>query len=330
MIKSIYFKENAVYILDQTLLPAQEKYIQIINYRQMIEAINMLRIRGAPAIGIAGAAGAYLASKNHPEDNFFACLAEIEAARPTAVNLSHACHKIRKLTYKSGDRTKTIKEFTHQLMAYEQEAAQKMGLNGAKLIGTSKPLHILTHCNTGSLATYGAGTALAVVRELAKHVHVKVYADETRPLLQGARLTMWELAKSNIKACLLADNAAASLISQGKIDFIITGADRIAANGDAANKIGTLSLAILAKHYNIPLYIVAPASTIDASLEDGKNIPIEYRNSAEVSNFHGIPTSLADCECYNPAFDITPASLITAIITDFDVYKYPYRLTNES
>ena len=328
MIESICISKNKIEILDQTQLPFVEKYIIIENYREMAEAIFKLKIRGAPAIGIAAATGCYLAAlefenKDDALSNIFKAITDLENTRPTAVNLFSATSKIRKIIKNNPNNiSDQLYKFTISLMNYEKTACEKMGENGLKFIGKVKK--ILTHCNTGSLATYGIGTALGVIREIALENQIKVFADETRPLLQGARLTMWELNKSNIDATLITDNMAAQIIKREKIDCIIVGADRIAKNGDSANKIGTLGLSILAKYFNIPFYIVAPETTIDRNISTGNEIKIEERNHNEVRKIKDFSITSDEFKAANPAFDVTPSELITAIITDEKVYTYPY------
>ncbi len=330
-LESIKLFRDKIIIIDQTLLPSKELELEIINYREMIEAIKKLRIRGAPALGVAAAATAYLAAKEfHKKDDFITLLLkaidEIEESRPTAVNLFLATEKIKKII--SNNENLNIPEmifnFACELRDYEIEACEKMGKNGADFLG--KPnLKILTHCNAGSLATVGIGTSLGVIRKIAERFKIQVFVDETRPLLQGARLTMWELMKSGVPCTLISDNMAASTILSEQIDCIITGADRIAVNGDTANKIGTFNLGILSKHFNIPFYIVAPETTIDKEILTGNEINIEQRNPDEVRHFHSVKTAPINCLVHNPAFDVTPAELISGIITDKKVYKFPYK-----
>ena len=331
-IKSIEIFDEYAIIIDQTKLPIEETYIKINDYQTMIEAIKKLRIRGAPAIGIAGAMAGYLAAKNLDNSENYATrlleqISEIEASRPTAVNLFFATKELRKIVKQNSlkiDIVKKIYKFTKGLVKYEIEASKKMGENGAKEIAEISPLKILTHCNTGSLATVGIGTALGVIRKIAEKVKTEVYVDETRPLLQGARLTTWELEKSGISYKLITDNMAASVMKNIGIDAIITGADRIAKNGDSANKIGTMSLSILAQHFKIPFYIVAPESTIDRDIESGSDIDIEERGADEIKSIRGQQIAPKNAQVFSPAFDVTPANLITAIVTDKGVYHYPY------
>ncbi len=330
MIESIIYKDNKITLLDQTLLPIEEKYISIPDYRTMIEAIKKLRIRGAPAIGIAAAWGIYLAAeefKDSPDwkEKLEEAISEIEASRPTAVNLFKASGEIKVLLAISDYAdcfTETVRDYALKLMEYEKNASVMMGVNGLEEI-SDNAVNIMTICNTGSLATYGEGTALAVIRALAEKRDITVYACETRPLLQGSRLTMWELMRSGIESRLITDGMTGSIIRDKAIDCIVTGADRIAANGDSANKIGTFNLAVLANHFNIPFYIAAPESTFDRSIKTGAEINIEQRDAEEVKFVRGTQIAPADCKVENPAFDVTPFELITGIITEKKVYKNP-------
>ena len=320
-ILSIKRTENAFEIIDQTMLPHAENYLTIANYQDMIKAIKTLQIRGAPAIGIAAVAAAFLACIQYKDEQGFEqklsnALKEIENSRPTAVNLFHAIEKVRNLL--TGDTSQwlsKIDNLVNQLMRYEFQACESMAVNGLHYI-PKEYTRFLTHCNTGSLATYGSGTALGVLKLIASKREIEVYVDETRPLLQGSRLTMWELMKANIKCHLITDNMAARTIEQKNIQAIIVGADRIARNGDTANKIGTFNLAILAKYFNIPFYIVAPETTIDHKIEKGKEMIIEERDAEEVLRIMNVQITPNNASVFNPAFDITPADLITAIITD--------------
>lgn len=332
MIESIVILNKQIKLIDQTLLPQEEKYIPIVDYRSMIEAIKKLRIRGAPAIGIAGLAASALALdelKNRPncKEKLLTTLTEIENARPTAVNLSYAIKIAR--NYVESEAFSPTSEFlweqTLQLISDEKRYSDLMAQNGVKEIyhGQSE-LRILTHCNTGSLATYGEGTALSVIKALAKKTKVTVWVDETRPLLQGSRLTMWELMKEGVVCYLISDSMAAHTIKTKQIDLIITGADRITTNGDSANKIGTLGLSILAEYYKIPFYIVAPTTTIDFNLTHGDEIIIEERGADELRCLKGVSLAPANCQVFNPAFDVVDNRHITAIITDKGVFKQPY------
>lgn len=333
-IKSIAILKEYALIIDQTKLPLEEKYIKIYDYQTMIEAIKMLRIRGAPAIGVAAATAGYLAAKELKASPDFKTklqsrLHEIMMSRPTAVNLFFAIEKLQTIMQEESIKNNIEEKFfrfANELSDYEIQACENMGKNGADEICSGKPLKILTHCNTGSLATVGIGTALGVIRKISERVKTLVFVDETRPLLQGARLTAWELEKSGIDYKLITDNMAASAIKNQNVDLIVTGADRIASNGDSANKIGTMNLAILANYFNIPFYIVAPESTIDRKIKDGSEIKIEQRGAEEIKKVRECQIAPESAEVFSPAFDVTPAKLISAIITDKQVYKFPYKL----
>lgn len=332
MLESIIITDKEVKIIDQTLLPVTEKYLEIADYRSMIEAIKKLRIRGAPAIGIAALAAAALACEEYKDDlecknKLAIAFTEIEKARPTAVNLEYAINLARNYLNSSefSPLSNQLWEMTKELAKQEKLASYRMAENGVKEIYQGQAeIRILTHCNTGSLATYGEGTALSVIKALAKKTKVIVWADETRPLLQGARLTVWELLREGIETYLISDSMAAHTIKTKGIDLIITGADRITRNGDSANKIGTLNLSILADYYKIPFYIVAPTSTIDLSLEKGSQIVIEERDSSELKYIKGVQIAPATCQVFNPAFDVVDNKHITAIITDAEICKGPY------
>jgi methylthioribose-1-phosphate isomerase len=329
-VKSIEWRDEKLFIIDQTLLPEEYKVIELSTLELAEDAIRRLRVRGAPAIGIAAAYGAYVAFRNIsalPLDEFKKegeeILARLNATRPTAVNLSWALKQIEEILRRGNDVESILDEALKKakyIHLDDEERCRKMGENGQELI--PRKANILTHCNTGALATGGTGTALSLVYsawEENKDIHV--YMDETRPLLQGARLTAWELVESGIPATLITDSMAAWLMRQGGIDLVIVGADRIAANGDAANKIGTYSLAVNARHHGVPFYVVAPLSTFDLSLKSGKEIVIEERDGEEIKRIGECRTAPSGVETYNPAFDVTPAELITAIITEKKIIR---------
>jgi methylthioribose-1-phosphate isomerase len=338
MIKTIIWKNNTVVLIDQNALPLAERYVACKSYKEVISAIKDLTVRGAPAIGVAAAMGTALGALNLPSlppnefrRKLFAICDEIAQARPTARNLFWALERMKKCF----DQAKHLRQRmlvdklineAKRLCSEDIEINRQMGKYGSKLIADGDS--ILTHCNAGALATAGYGTALGVIRaahEQGKKLHV--YVDETRPVLQGARLTAWELKKEKIPFMLITDNMAGFIMQQGKIDKIIVGADRIAANGDTANKIGTYSLAVLACAHQIPFYVAAPLSTIDVSLKTGASIPIEERRSEEVTHFKGVRSAPEGTKVYNPAFDITPAKYITAIITEKGILTKPYRIS---
>jgi len=335
-IYSIKRKKNYFEIIDQTLLPTKEQYITIKDYKDMIKAIKKLRIRGAPAIGIAAVATAYLACEQFEKDKDYIKLmpkiiTEIEQSRPTAVNLFFATQKLKTILKETPLLWKNkIHTLVDEFMSYEMQACENMAINAINIIPKEYSI-FLTHCNTGSLATYGIGTALGVIRKISENnirfrdnQAIHVYVDETRPLLQGSRLTMWELIKSKIDCTLITDNMAAKVISSKGIQAIITGADRIASNGDTANKIGTYNLSILAKHFKIPFYIVAPETTIDKNIKSGKEMIIEERNPNEIIKIKDQFIAPEESKTFNPAFDVTPNELITTIITDKKAYTKPF------
>lgn len=329
---TIRFDGEKVSMLDQRLLPEQEIYYSYTDYKEVAKAIKEMIIRGAPAIGIAAAFGIALGAKNIDtldKDEFKAkfdeILDEFAKTRPTAVNLFWAINRMKRTFYESP--CLSLNEIKDELVLkakriYEEDVltCKKIGENGEALIKDG--YSILTHCNAGALATSEFGTALSVIRAAHKKgKKINVYADETRPYLQGARLTAWELNKDGIPVTVICDNMAGYLMSQRKVDFIVVGADRIAANGDTANKIGTYSLAVLAKYHNIPFYIAAPLSTFDFNIQSGVDIPIEERPATEITHFAGKRLVPEGVNVYNPSFDVTPAELITGIITEKGVVK---------
>lgn len=333
---SIRWTGTEIEIIDQTKLPEKELYIDLKTVDEVWDAISMLKVRGAPAIGIAGAYGFYLGIKDSPEMDYNSLYIHAEnvasylnSSRPTAVNLNWALQlllsEMRNRSDMSTDELKKlILRKAIKIHNEDRDLCKAIGENGVSLVpGNAR---ILTHCNTGGLATAAYGTAFSVI--LHSHFEKKVemvWVDETRPLNQGSRLTAWELKKAGIPFTLNIDSAAASLMQNDKVDLIITGADRITLNGDAANKIGTYSLAVLAKAHNIPFYIAAPYSTIDLEMESGDEIVIEQRSPSEVTHFGNRQTAPDDIRVYNPAFDVTPHNLITAIITEKGVVRPNYR-----
>ncbi len=333
-IKPIEFKNNLLILIDQRKLPKKEEYFICKNYKDAIYAIKEMVVRGAPAIGVTAAYGIslYVINENSKENllkNFNTICKEIADTRPTAVNLFWAIEKMRKKFEELKD--KSLSEIklemlneADKLFNEDIEINKKIGENGAKLIKDNS--NILTHCNAGALATAGYGTALGVIRSAfysGKNIHV--YVDETRPFLQGSRLTAWELMKENIPCTLICDNMAGFLMKLGKIDSIIVGADRIASNGDTANKIGTYSLAVLAKKHNIPFYVAAPYSTFDFNIKTGKEIPIEERPGIEITEMFTKDSAPEGVKTFNPAFDVTDAELITAIITEREILYPPLK-----
>jgi len=325
--KTIEWKNSAVRIIDQTMLPHKLVFVNCTDVKTLVSAIKKLKVRGAPALGVAGGFGLALAMKDSRAKNSKDFLKELKKAidylgssRPTAVNLFWALERIKyvvekNINLKVADLKKIILEEAFKIQKEDMDTCRKMASHGASLIKSGD--NILTHCNAGALATADYGTALGVLYKAKEQgKKIKVFADETRPLLQGARLTVWELMREGIDVTLICDNMAASLMAQGKVDKIFVGADRIASNGDTANKIGTYSLAVLAKYHNIPFYVVAPCSTIDFKIKSGKEIPIEERHADEVKSFGIAKVAHKDVKVWNPAFDVTPHNLITAIITE--------------
>lgn len=336
MVETIAWKENQVVMIDQRKLPLVERYVVCKDYRCVVRAIRDLVIRGAPAIGVAAAMGVALGATKirlKTTDRFLANLdqvcADIARARPTAVNLGWAVARMKALAV--SHRDKGVDDLKGILVAeanrmLEEDIAvnQAMGRHGQALLGNN--VTVLTHCNAGALATGGYGTALGVVRAaVAAGKTVQVVADETRPFLQGARLTAWELMEDDIPVTLITDNAAGSLMQAGRIDAVIVGADRIAANGDVANKIGTYMVAVLAKTHRIPFYVAAPMSTIDFACSSGRKIPIENRSDKEVTHLHGRRHAPKEVASENPAFDVTPSRYVSAIITERGVARRPYK-----
>ncbi len=335
MIQTLEWTARGVVFIDQTKLPTEEVYVTCATHQQVADVIRNMVVRGAPAIGVAAAMGIALGVKNSPAENaadlkkdFDQICETIRQTRPTAVNLFWA---IRRMTEKfERIRTRPIAQIKQDLIEESQRmhaediaANRAMGRHGAALMPSSGG--VLTHCNAGALATAGYGTALGIIRaavEQGKKIHV--YADETRPFLQGSRLTAWELMKDGIPTTVIADNMAGVMMAQGKIGAVVVGADRIAANGDTANKIGTYTVAILAKKHGIPFYVAAPISTVDLQTPNGSKIPIEQRNPREVTHIAGKQMTPDGVQVENPAFDVTPAKYVAAIITERGIARAPY------
>ena len=324
--EAIRWEDSALYLLDQTRLPAAEDWLRYTDYRQVANAIQTMVVRGAPAIGITAAYAMVLAAQENAGD-FPAAMSQakavLAASRPTAVNLFWALDRMEKLWLSAGPDLPRLEEEARAIHREDVQMNETMGKAGAELV--PQGARILTHCNAGALATGGYGTALGVIR--AAHAQGKVsmvYADETRPLLQGARLTAYELVRDRIPVTLICDDMAGYLMVQGKIDLVVVGCDRMAANGDFANKIGTYSLAVLAKHHGIPFYTALPSSTIDLSIPDGSHIPVEQRDGQEVAGFAGVRTGPVGVQTWNPSFDVTPHDLLTAAITERGVLCPPF------
>ena len=329
MIETIQWTDSGVVMIDQTRLPREETYVTCTDYKQVAEAIRSMVIRGAPAIGVAAAMGIALGMQQAQSAADFDQICDTLArTRPTAVNLFWAIERMRRLY--SELQASPLEEIRAKLVSEAQQIRLEdiainecIGRNGAPLIPDGKS--VLTHCNAGALATAGYGTALGVIRAaVASGKKIDVFADETRPFLQGARLTVWELQHDNIPATLITDNMAGHFLHSGRIGCVVVGADRIAANGDVANKIGTYSIAVLAKENSVPFYVAAPISTLDLSLTNGDQIPIEQRAAEEVTHVQGVHVAPDGTTVENPAFDVTPNRYVTAIVTERGVAIPPY------
>lgn len=333
--RTIEWKGDHIRLLDQTLLPLQETYISIRTVDELCDAIKRLAVRGAPAIGVAAAMGVALGMADASEtdrDEFMKKLADvigrIWSTRPTAVNLFWALNRMKKLCTDSQDLSLTVlkEKLVQEAVAMEREdrfICEKIGANGRELLHDGDT--VLTHCNAGGLATAGYGTAIGVIRAAFEEgKRITVISDETRPLNQGSRITSWELKKLGVPVTLITDNTAGALMQRGEVQKVIVGADRIAANGDAANKIGTYSVAVLARHHSIPFYVAAPLSTIDMTIKSGAQIPIEERDPGEVTSICGVRVAPEGISVRNLAFDVTPHELISGIITEFGTAVEPY------
>src|SRR6204780_3591847 len=335
MIQTLEWTDNGVRFIDQTKLPTEETYVTCKTHEQVADVIRTMVVRGAPAIGVAAAMGIALGVKNSKAESVGELKKELDQicdvigkTRPTAVNLFWAIHRMQEKFERA--RVRPLDQIKHELIeeskrmhAEDIAANQAMGRHGAALMPATGG--VLTHCNAGALATAGYGTALGVIRaavEQGKKIHV--YADETRPFLQGSRLTAWELMKDGIPTTVISDNMAGAVVGRGKIGAIVVVADRIAANGDVANKIGTYTVAVLARENGIPFYVAAPISTIDFACPDGSKIPIEQRNAREVTHIGGKQMVPDGVSVENPAFDVTPAKYVSAIITERGIARAPY------
>lgn len=340
MVPTVQWKDGAVRLIDQSRLPGSVEFVDCRDVETVAHAIRELKVRGAPAIGVTAAMGVALGAQSIAareydvfSKTFLAVCDQLAATRPTAVNLFWAIERMkRKLISLHGETISNIKkslmEESQAILDEDVALCKSIGRYGADLISSGET--VLTHCNAGALATAGYGTALGVIRAAWEQgKKIQVIADETRPVLQGARLTAWELMQDNIPVTLITDNMAGALMRQGKIQLCVVGADRIAGNGDVANKIGTYSVAVLAKAHSIPFYVAAPYSTIDLKTKSGADIPIEQRNPAEVRTIHGsYPIAPNNVPVYNPAFDVTPAEIISGIITERGVFK-PHELAKQ-
>ncbi len=333
IIKTLSWEKDKLKIIDQTLLPEKEEYIELCTIEDVFDAIKTLKIRGAPALGIAASYGILLSVKKakiKDKEMFFNILEKsshyISGCRPTAYNLFYGVKRLNNIALKNRHLSpekiiKKMEQECRKIFNEDIKSSISIARNGNTIIKSG--MRILTHCNAGGLATSGIGTALAPIYLAAeKHKNIEVFVDETRPILQGARLTMWELKKAGINCTLICDNMAGFLMQQKRIDMVITGADRIAKNGDTANKIGTYSIAVLARFHRIPFYIAAPLSSFDFSIQSGNEIPVEQRNKEEITHIKGIRVAPEDVNVYNPAFDITPGRLISGFITEKGIFSY--------
>ena len=335
-IATVRWENGKVVLLDQTLLPEREEYLVCETPQQVVEAIRRLSVRGAPAIGVAAAYGAALAAQRIETEEpavfrqvMSRAFAQLKEARPTAVNLPWALDRLTAVLAAHGggrpvaDLRAALLDEARRIEAEDAAACLALGRYGIELMPDEGT--VLTHCNAGALATAGQGTALSVIyAAVAAGKRLHVFADETRPLLQGARLTAWDCRQMGIPVTVLCDNAAGWALAQGRVDRIIVGADRIARNGDVANKIGTYPLAVLAREHGVPFYVAAPTSTLDRALGSGGEIPIEERAAEEVLAFRGYPVTPQGVSAFNPAFDVTPSSLVAAIVTEAGIARPPY------
>lgn len=334
VIQTVAWKSGRVRLIDQTALPERLAYVEMSDWRDVAQAIRTMVVRGAPAIGCSAALGMALGARGiiaESKDSFKKRMEQIaetfRASRPTAVNLFWAVERMMAIVENTDGNVVDIKDAliteALEMLREDIEACRAIGRHGAALLPASAS--VLTHCNAGALACVSYGTALGVIRAAAEDgKNVKVFADETRPRLQGMKLTAWELREEGIPVTVIADGAAGVLMREGKIDCVVVGADRIAANGDAANKIGTYSVAVLAHHHKVPFYVAAPISTIDFRIPEGSRIPIEEREPVELTHIEGIRIAPDDVPVWNPAFDVTPNKLITAIITEEGVIEPPF------
>ena len=328
---AIRWHDNSLELLDQRLLPGEEHWIALEGAVGVAQSIRDMVVRGAPAIGISAAYGVALAARHAGGGDWKAeikqSIRELAASRPTAVNLFWALQRMEQVFHECHSLGEAVERLAKEAVTIHQEdlaANFAMADHALEFMAPEKPISVLTHCNTGALATGGYGTALGVIRRLnEKKLLKEVFADETRPWLQGSRLTAWELYRDGIPVTLNADGAAAAIMARGDVRWVIVGADRITANGDVANKIGTYSLAVLARHHKVGFMVVAPSSTVDMSLASGADIPIEERDGLEVREIRGVPLAPKGVKVFNPVFDVTSASLIDAIVTEKGVVHNP-------
>jgi methylthioribose-1-phosphate isomerase len=334
MLQTVAWANGKVRLIDQTILPEALRYVELAAWRDVVEAIRTMVVRGAPAIGCTAALGFAMGAREIATDERTQFLTELgdmadafKSARPTAVNLGWAIDRLLNVAQRQEGSTQNIKDalLTEALAMLDEDISVNrcLGKYGAELLPAQAA--VLTHCNAGALATVGYGTALGVIRAAVEQgKHVRVFADETRPRFQGMKLTAWELQRDGIPVTVIADNMAAVLMREEKLDCVIVGADRIAANGDTANKIGTYAVAVLALHHGIPFYVAAPLSTVDFTLPDGSHIPIEERDAGEMTQIENVHLAPDGVPVWNPAFDVTPAKFISAIITEAGIARPPF------
>ncbi len=332
-VETVKWTENGLVIINQRMLPMEEKYITLKTTEDVCNAIETLEIRGAPAIGVAAAYGVVIAVREEPDkEHVLSSIERLRKTRPTAINLFHALDIMEKKlddAFASGEPEAKFLELADDIYEEDMQICRSLSKNGSALLSDGDT--VLTHCNAGGLATSGYGTALGIVyAALEDGKRISVYVDETRPLLQGGRLSAWELSKNKVQVTVICDNMAAEVLRQGRIDYVIVGADRIVANGDSANKIGTYGLSIAAREHGVPFYIAAPLTSFDFSLKSGREIPIEERNPAEIYSLWGMSEQTDGISFYNPAFDVTPARNISAIISEKGIAKPPFDAVLES
>lgn len=332
-VETVKWTENGLVIINQRMLPMEEKYITLKTTEDVCNAIETLEIRGAPAIGVAAAYGVVIAVREEPDKkHVLSSIKRLRKTRPTAINLFHALDIMEKKlddAFASGEPEAKFLELADDIYKKDIQICRSLSKNGSVLLSNGDT--VLTHCNAGGLATSGYGTALGIVyAALEDGKRISVYVDETRPLLQGGRLTSWELSKNKVQVTVICDSMAAEVLRQGRINYVIVGADRIAANGDSANKIGTYGLSIAAREHGVPFYIAAPLTSFDFSLKSGREIPIEERNPAEIYSLWGMSEQTDGISFYNPAFDVTPARNISAIISEKGIAKPPFDAVLES
>jgi methylthioribose-1-phosphate isomerase len=321
MVETIQWTDAGVVMIDQTRLPREQVFVTCTTYLEVADAIKTMVIRGAPAIGVAAAMGVALGAREGAE--FETVCKTLAATRPTAVNLFWAIERMRRVRAESNGDIDVLVREAQQIRLEDIAICEAIGRNGAELVPDGKT--VLTHCNAGALATAGYGTALGVIRSaVTAGKKIDVLADETRPFLQGARLTAWELQHDGIPVKVITDSMAGFFLHSGRVGCVVVGADRIASNGDVANKIGTYSLAVLAKENGVPFYVAAPISTLDLKMASGAEIPIEQRAAIEVTHVFGVPIAPENIGVENPAFDVTPARYVTAIVTEQGIARAPY------